>query len=53
MASKVVTREEMLHRVARFAELTPSSRPLVDAVLPQFQREIFNIIGRASPRMPP
>ncbi|HET9489758.1 MAG TPA: cupin domain-containing protein [Methylomirabilota bacterium] len=46
MTSKAVTREEMLQRVARFAELTPSSRPLVDAVLPQFQREIFNIIGR-------
>src|SRR5438093_12646558 len=45
MASKIVTREEMLQRVARFKELTPSARPLVDAVLPQFQREIFNIIG--------
>jgi len=45
MASRIVTREEMLQRVARFKELTPSSRPLVDAVLPQFNREIFNIIG--------
>src|SRR5437867_676944 len=45
MASKIVTREEMLQRVARFKELTPSSRPLVDAVLPQFNREIFNVIG--------
>ena len=35
----------MLRRVARFDELTPSRRPLVDAVLPQFQREIFSIIG--------
>src|SRR2546429_9730272 len=45
MASRIVTREEMLQRVARFKELTPSSRPLVDAVLPQFNREIFNVIG--------
>jgi uncharacterized RmlC-like cupin family protein len=45
MASKIVTKEEMLKRVAKFKELTPSSRPLVDAVLPQFHRQIFNIIG--------
>jgi uncharacterized RmlC-like cupin family protein len=45
MASRVVTKEEMLQRVAVFKQLTPSARPLVDAVLPQFQREIFNIIG--------
>ena len=45
MASKIVTKEEMLRRVAVFKALTPSARPLVDAVLPQFQREIFSIIG--------
>jgi uncharacterized RmlC-like cupin family protein len=45
MASRIVTREEMLQRVAVFKQLTPSPRPLVDAVLPQFNREIFNIIG--------
>ena len=45
MASRTVTREEMLQRVAVFKNLTPSSRPLVDAVLPQFQRQIFQIIG--------
>src|ERR671925_1354699 len=45
MASRVVTKDEMLKRVARFKDLTPSARPLVDAVLPQFQREIFQIIG--------
>jgi len=45
MASRIVTKEEMLQRVAKFQQLTPSSRPLVDAVLPQFQREIFNVIG--------
>jgi uncharacterized RmlC-like cupin family protein len=45
MASRIVSREEMLKRVARFTDLTPSARPLVDAVLPQFQRQIFQIIG--------
>src|SRR5688500_7014366 len=45
MASRIVTKEEMLERVAVFKQLTPSSRPLVDAVLPQFHRQIFNIIG--------
>src|SRR6266700_285295 len=45
MASRIVTRDEMLRRVARFKELTPSSRPLVDAVLQQFNRQIFSIIG--------
>ena len=45
MANRQVSREEMLERVAVFRTLTSSSRPLVDAVLPQFQREIFNIIG--------
>jgi quercetin dioxygenase-like cupin family protein len=45
MASRIVTREEMLQRVARFKQLTPSARPLVDAVLPQFHREIFQVIG--------
>jgi len=45
MGSKVVTKDEMVKRVARFKDLTPSARPLVDAVLPQFQREIFQIIG--------
>ncbi len=45
MANRIVTKEEMLTRVAKFKDLTPSARPLVDAVLPQFQREIFQIIG--------
>src|SRR2546426_12631813 len=49
MASRIVTRDEMLQRVARFKELTPSSRPLVDAVLPQFNRQIFSIIGGGVP----
>ena len=40
-----VSKEEMLTRVALFQDLQPSRRPLIDAVLPQFQREIFPIIG--------
>jgi mannose-6-phosphate isomerase-like protein (cupin superfamily) len=45
MANRQVSREEMLERVAVFRSLSPGKRPLVDAVLPQFQREIFNVIG--------
>src|SRR3954463_7403367 len=45
MARQTITKEQMLTRVAKFQDLQPSSRPLVDAVLPQFQRQIFNIIG--------
>lgn len=45
MANLQVSKDEMLKRVAIFKNLTPSSRPLIDAVLPQFQREIFTIIG--------
>ena len=45
MARQTITKEQMLTRVAKFKDLTPSARPLVDAVLPQFHREIFNIIG--------
>ena len=45
MPNRQVSREEMLQRVAKFDSLQSSSRPLVDAVLPQFHREIFNIIG--------
>src|SRR5438067_7787739 len=45
MASRIVTKEEMLTRVAKFNTLKASARPLVDAVLPQFNRQIFSIIG--------
>jgi uncharacterized RmlC-like cupin family protein len=45
MANRHVSVEEMRSRVALFKTLTPSARPLIDAVLPQFQREIFSIIG--------
>ena len=40
-----VSKEEMLKRVAFFKDLVPSKIPLIDAVLPQYQREIFSIIG--------
>jgi uncharacterized RmlC-like cupin family protein len=42
----VVTKDDMLQRVAVFKQLRSSSMPLIDAVLPQYNREIFNIIGR-------
>jgi uncharacterized RmlC-like cupin family protein len=45
MPNLQISVDEMKRRVARFAEMKPSSRPLVDAVLPQYQREIFQIIG--------
>ena len=45
MANRVVSREEMLSRTAIFKDLQGSSRPLVDAVLPQYQRESYQIIG--------
>jgi len=45
MANLQISVEEMKRRVALFADLKPSSRPLVDAVLPQYHREIYQIIG--------
>jgi len=45
MSRPTVSKEQMLERVAVFKQLRSSGRPLIDAVLPQFQREIFNIIG--------
>ncbi len=41
-----VTREEMLSRVARFGEMTPSKQAFVDTRLPEFARDIYNVIGR-------
>jgi uncharacterized RmlC-like cupin family protein len=43
---KSVTKEEMRRRVAKWGEINPSSIPLIDAVLPEYNRQIFNIIGR-------
>jgi uncharacterized RmlC-like cupin family protein len=45
MANLQISMEEMKRRVALFANLKPSSRPLVDAVLPQYHRDIYQIIG--------
>lgn len=45
MQSRHVSMDEMRSRVAIFSEMTPSARPLIDAVLPQFEREIYTIIG--------
>ncbi len=46
MSTPVVTLEQMRARVARWKDLKPSKRPLLDAVLPQYERDNFNIIGR-------
>lgn len=46
MTRPIVTKEQMLKHVAKFSDLKSSAMPLVDAVLPQYNREIFNIIGR-------
>ena len=45
MSNPIVTREQMLQRVAFFNKLVPSTMPLIDAVLPAYQRENYNIIG--------
>lgn len=43
--TREVSKEDMLKRVAFFKDLKASKRPLIDAVLPQYEREIFSIIG--------
>ncbi len=45
MANLQISVDEMKQRVALFRDLKPSSRPLVDAVLPQYHREIYQVIG--------
>jgi mannose-6-phosphate isomerase-like protein (cupin superfamily) len=40
-----VDRAEMLKRIARFSDIKPSPVPLIDAVLPQYRRELLSIIG--------
>ncbi len=37
---------EMEARVARFATLTPSKQAFVDTRIPQYERDIYNVIGR-------
>jgi len=46
MASVQISKEAMLKRVARFKELKPSRKAFVDSLIPEHQREIFNVIGR-------
>ena len=45
MKSKPVRMQEMLARTARFKRLVPSTEAFVDTRLPEYQREIFNVIG--------
>ena len=40
------TVEEMRARLARFADLTPSAQAFVDTRLPEYRRDIYNVIGR-------
>jgi len=46
MASRQITKEEMLTRVARFKDLQPSHQAFIDSRIPGHEREIFNVIGR-------
>lgn len=38
--------EEMERRVARFADLRPSKQAFVDTRIPEYERDIYNVIGR-------
>lgn len=44
--TRIVTQEEMLRRVARFKDLTPSKNAFVDHVFAQCHRDIFDVIGK-------
>lgn len=46
MDTVTVTREEMLARTARFSDLAPSRQAFVDTRLPDYARDIYNVIGR-------
>ena len=46
MASVQMSKDEMERRVARFKDLTPSTRAFVDSLIPGHERLIFNVIGR-------
>lgn len=46
MASRRISKAEMLKRVARFNELTSSASAFVDTLIPGHEREIYNVIGR-------
>ncbi len=45
MGKLQVTKEEMLKRVARFKQLTPSAHAFVDSRIPGHERLIYNVIG--------
>ena len=42
----VLNMKELLARVARFKDLKSSSEAFIDTRIPEYNREIFNIIGR-------
>jgi len=41
-----ISMASLLSRVARFKDMTSSSEAFVDTRIPEFQRDIYNIIGR-------
>ncbi len=45
MAFLQVSQDEMMQRVARFGDLNFSEAAFLDAVIPEFARKIFNVIG--------
>ena len=45
MTRPVVTKDEMLARTAFFKDLKPSTLPFLDAAMPEYERQIFNVIG--------
>ncbi|HVZ46603.1 MAG TPA: cupin domain-containing protein [Ramlibacter sp.] len=50
-----MTPQEMTQRVARFKDLRASKLAVIDAVIPEFEREFFSVIGRGiteDPEMP-
>lgn len=47
--TRVWTREEMLARVARYADLTGSKHGLPDSELPECERELISVVGFRPP----
>ena len=45
MKSRHVTMQAMLARTARFAQLEPSKEAFVDTRIPEYERDIYNVIG--------
>jgi mannose-6-phosphate isomerase-like protein (cupin superfamily) len=45
MANRIVSKDEMLGRTARFDKLRPSKQAFVDTRIPEHERDIFNVIG--------